>query len=220
MIRGRCDPLSSEQYQVQFTASAELKANRPRRRFDAPLQSERRLSVLVERAVDLLLAELEKRRLGKTTRPAMKAPHATTRAGYVTRSTRREVFERDGEQCTFVDESGRRCECRTFLELDHIEPRARGGSDDPTNLRIRCKWHNALAAEQDFGREHIEKKKAEKTNYPRQRGYEPSLALRALTSMGFRRQQAIHALSIVENRRPGIVPPIESVLRDALVILT
>ncbi len=65
---------------------------------------------------------------------------------------RREVFERDGERCTFVDESGRRCESRTWLELDHRVARALGGADDAANLRVRCRAHNRLAAEQLFGR--------------------------------------------------------------------
>ncbi|WP_394841923.1 hypothetical protein LZC95_33215 [Pendulispora brunnea] len=220
MIRGRCEPLSAERYQVQFTASAELKEKIDRAadlmRHANPSGE---LPVLVERAMDLLLAELEEQRLGKTKRPVARAPRSNTRPGYVTRSVRREVFERDGEQCTFFDEAGRRCECRAFLELDHIEPRARGGSDDATNLRVRCKRHNALAAEHAFGREYIEKKKTENRNHPRQSG-EAEMALLALTAMGFKRQQAMHALGVVEKSRTGLDPSIEHVLREALAILT
>jgi hypothetical protein len=67
------------------------------------------------------------------------------------------VFERDGVQCTFVAENGRRCEARAFLELDHAEPKALGGTNEAENLRVRCRAHNQLWAEQVFGREHIER---------------------------------------------------------------
>ncbi|WP_394841942.1 hypothetical protein LZC95_33310 [Pendulispora brunnea] len=221
MIRGRCEPLSPERYQVQFTASAELKAKIDRAadlmRHANPSGE---LSVILERAIDLLLAELEKQRLGKTKRPVAKAPRSNTRRGYVTRSIRREVFQRDGEQCTFVDDAGRRCECRTFLELDHIEPRARGGSDGATNLRVRCKSHNAYAAERDFGRDYIEKKKAEQKSRPRQRGYEFDAALNALTSMGFNHRRARDALQKLEARWSGTAITLETVLRETLSVLT
>jgi hypothetical protein len=49
---------------------------------------------------------------------------------------RDEVFGRDGEQCTYVAKDGQRCSSRSLLELDHIRPRALGGADDATNLRI------------------------------------------------------------------------------------
>jgi hypothetical protein len=75
----------------------------------------------------------------------------------VTAATRREVFNRDGLQCTFVSATGRRCEARAFLELDHADPRALGGSSDASNLRVRCRAHNQLWAEEVYGREHVER---------------------------------------------------------------
>jgi len=134
------EPLSPERYRVQFTATAELKEKIERAanlmRHTNPSGD---LSVIVKRAIDLLIAELEKQRLGKTKHPAKGSPRKSTRPGYVTRAVRREVFERDGEQCTFIDKAGRRCESRAFLELDHGNPRALGGTDDATNLSIRCR---------------------------------------------------------------------------------
>jgi len=68
------------------------------------------LGGVLERAVDSLVAELEKQRFGKTKRPRKPAdPTGTksTRPGYVTNAVRRELYERDGGQCTFVDESVR-----------------------------------------------------------------------------------------------------------------
>ena len=67
----------------------------------------------------------------------------------------REVFVRDGEQCTFVAPDGRRCCSRRWLELDHIVPRALGGDDSISNLRLRCRAHNQLYAQQCFGTPHM-----------------------------------------------------------------
>ena len=66
-------------------------------------------------------------------------------------ATRRAVLERDGLRCTWVGPDGVRCESRAWLEHDHIVPRGLGGSDDPANIRIRCRPHNHLAAEQAYG---------------------------------------------------------------------
>ncbi|HEY6726565.1 MAG TPA: hypothetical protein VI197_21165, partial [Polyangiaceae bacterium] len=70
-------------------------------------------------------------------------------------SVRREVRERDGLQCAFVDEFGQRCRETRFLELHHELAHALGGRETVGNLRMYCRAHNALAAEQDFGREFI-----------------------------------------------------------------
>ena len=68
-------------------------------------------------------------------------------------AVRREVRDRDGLQCTFVDELGQRCRETRFLELHHEHAHALGGGETARNLTMRCQAHNALAAEQDFGRE-------------------------------------------------------------------
>jgi len=52
-----------------------------------------------------------------------------------------------------VDTRGVRCRATTALELHHERPFARGGPSTAENLRLRCRAHNALAAEQDFGRD-------------------------------------------------------------------
>lgn len=55
---------------------------------------------------------------------------------------RRAVWRRDGGRCRYVGSTGTRCESRVFLELDHIWPRAMGGRDVETNLRLLCRAHN------------------------------------------------------------------------------
>jgi hypothetical protein len=60
--------------------------------------------------------------------------------------------------CEYVDpQSGRRCGSTYQLEIDHIVPKALGGSDDPSNLRCLCKQHNLLEAERTLGRDCMQK---------------------------------------------------------------
>ncbi len=68
---------------------------------------------------------------------------------------RRQVFERDGGSCTWIGHEGRQCGSRHQLELDHIRPFELGGPSTVSNLRLLCKAHNLLHAEQVFGREHM-----------------------------------------------------------------
>jgi hypothetical protein len=71
-------------------------------------------------------------------------------------AVRRAVWKRDGGCCTWTSGDGRRCGSRWQLELDHIRPLAQGGTSTLANLRIRCKGHNMLYAEQVYGREHMD----------------------------------------------------------------
>ena len=62
------------------------------------------------------------------------------------------VFLRDGKQCSHVGSEGR-CPVTHGLEIDHAEPRGKGGSDDLDNLRAYCRLHNQRAAELAYGTE-------------------------------------------------------------------
>jgi hypothetical protein len=67
------------------------------------------------------------------------------------------VLERDGLACNWVDAQGVRCGTRAWLEVDHRQPRGKGGSSEPDNLRLLCRAHNQFAAERAYGRAHIER---------------------------------------------------------------
>ena len=90
---------------------------------------------------------------------ATHAPEAASEIGrppispsrYIPAPVRRQVWERDGGRCTFVDGDGHRCGERPWLELDHIVPFARGGPSTADNLRIACRMHNQHAARRAFG---------------------------------------------------------------------
>ncbi len=80
---------------------------------------------------------------------------------HVPRSVQRLVWSRDGSRCTYVDSRGVRCRETAFLQLHHLEPHACGGAPTADNLALRCHAHNALAAEQDFGRSFVQTKRSE-----------------------------------------------------------
>lgn len=86
--------------------------------------------------------------------PTQQAPRR--RGRQVPAAVKREVFARDDGCCSYTDERGERC-CETrYLEFHHLQPFAHGGEHVATNLTLRCAAHNALAAEEDFGRDFIE----------------------------------------------------------------
>jgi hypothetical protein len=80
-------------------------------------------------------------------------------------AVRRSVFERDENRCAFVDARGVRCRETQRLELHHHEPFARGGPSTAENLSLYCSAHNALAAEQDFGRTSFISKREERAHF-------------------------------------------------------
>jgi hypothetical protein len=79
------------------------------------------------------------------------------RGRHVPAALRRAVFERDERRCTYWSDSGERCRERAHLELHHLVPFARGGEHRLDNVTLRCRAHNVLAAEQDFGRDFVER---------------------------------------------------------------
>jgi 5-methylcytosine-specific restriction endonuclease McrA len=69
-----------------------------------------------------------------------------------------EVWRRDEGQCAFVGSTGRRCGSRHLLQLHHLDPSGKGGPTTAANISLRCRAHNLHAAEQDYGRAHIDRK--------------------------------------------------------------
>lgn len=108
-------------------------------------------------------ASCEARQLAGATSLMDAHPSADTARGhshsrYIPRSVVREVYARDGGQCTFVSRAGKRCCERSFLELHHVVPYAHGGAATAENVRTVCRAHNALFAEHDFGKAFMQSK--------------------------------------------------------------
>ena len=169
--RGVVAPLREDRFKVQFAASAELRDKL--RRAEELLGPVRAgagaggdIAFVVERARDQLIEVLEKKRFAKTSREQRRSQPRKPGTRYVPRQVRREVAERDGRRCTFVDRSGRRCEERRALELHHRHAFARGGEATTANMARLCRSHNALEAEHDFGSEHMERARRSKEAVP------------------------------------------------------
>ncbi len=79
-------------------------------------------------------------------------------------SARQRALERAGYQCEYRGPEGVRCTQRTGLEIDHIEPYAKGGSTSERNLRVLCKSHNLLVAAREYGEAFMRRKLEERKN--------------------------------------------------------
>jgi hypothetical protein len=143
-------PLAPERYRIQFTVGREtyeqLRCVQDLLRHSIPNGDP---AAIFERALELLLADLLKRKLAATDRPRLsRTPVPTSR--HIPAAVKREVWRRDGGQCAFKGEQGR-CTETGFLEFHHVVPFAEGGETTDANLELRCRAHNAYEAEQWFG---------------------------------------------------------------------
>jgi hypothetical protein len=159
--RGRIEPLAEDRMLVKFTASRAL-AEKLELARDLMSHANPRgdLAAIVETAIDLLIQDRMKKKLGQTQRKQRKLRAAKPQ--HVRNETRRAVLERDGLGCNFVNDKGERCGARAFLELDHREPKGKGGSSEAPNVRMLCRAHNQLEAERAYGTEHMEKCRSER----------------------------------------------------------
>jgi hypothetical protein len=81
---------------------------------------------------------------------------ATPASRHVPAAVRRAVWDRDRARCAYLDDRGERCRETSGLEIHHRHAHSLGGLATLGNLELRCRAHNTLAAEQDFGREHMD----------------------------------------------------------------
>ena len=145
-------PLPLESYRLQVTISRpthdKLRLAQGLLRHSVPGGD---LADVLERALDALLAHIEKTRLAIVARPRDTATRPT-RAGsrHIPAHVRRAVWKRDGGRCVFVGAAGR-CGARAFLELHHVTPFSAGGGATVENIELRCRAHNAHEADIYFG---------------------------------------------------------------------
>jgi hypothetical protein len=156
--RSRLEPLSQDRFALQVTISRSLKDELELVR---DLMRHRNPNGDLERilgdAVAALRSKLEKEKLGATARPGSNAcsgPSKATKTSasrHIPSAIKRAIVAKEGLRCSFVGIDGRRCECRAFLEFDHIEPVGLHGSHGEDNVRIFCRAHNQYAAERIYG---------------------------------------------------------------------
>jgi 5-methylcytosine-specific restriction endonuclease McrA len=148
-------PLAPERYKVQFTVSRatyeKLRRAQDLLRHSLPDGDP---AIIFDRALTLLVTELERSKTGATNRPRTARPAASRRANTASRhvpaATKRVVWERDGGRCAFIGPHGR-CPATAFLEYHHVVPFAAGGETSVKNLELRCRAHNQYEADRYFG---------------------------------------------------------------------
>jgi hypothetical protein len=147
--RDAAEPLDAELSRLHVTVSRRL-LEKPEAARDALAHACPGASTaeILERGLDLVLAESEKRK-GLVEKPLTTPRPSATDA--IPAHVKREVWQRAGGRCEFRLESGERCGSAHRLELDHVTPLARGGRSTVENVRVCCRPHNLLAARREFG---------------------------------------------------------------------
>jgi 5-methylcytosine-specific restriction endonuclease McrA len=150
----RVEPTAPARYKVTFTVGAKLRDKLERLR---ALMNSDDLAAVIDEAVTEKLERLESKRYGKTKTPrkGLEETDTSPASRYIPAPVRRAVYARDGGQCSFINEGGRRCTERRHLEFHHIQPYGRGGRHSPENVVLLCRSHNLYLAEREYGKEFI-----------------------------------------------------------------
>lgn len=163
---------------VQFTASAatcdKLRRAQELLRHCVPNGD---IAAVIDRALDLLVHDLEKQKFAATAQPRsgrehrraerdpqgeLRDPDAERRdpdaerrepnpTRHIPAAVKREVWQRDAGRCAFRSRNGVRCTERGQLEFDHIRPFGDGGGGGADNVRLLCRAHNQCEAQRFFG---------------------------------------------------------------------
>jgi 5-methylcytosine-specific restriction endonuclease McrA len=139
-------PLAPDRYKVQFTVGREtydkLRRAQDLMRHAVPNGDP---AVVFDRALTVLLTDLEKAKVASTSRPGHRRP-STAGSRYIPAEVKRAVWKRDGGQCAFKGRRGR-CTETGFLEFHHLRPFAVGGIAEEANIELRCAAHNQYEAD-------------------------------------------------------------------------
>jgi hypothetical protein len=142
-------PLSPGRQQVSLTMSTSTiaKLNHARDLLQHAIPN-RDAGDVIDRALTLLIKDIERKRWGITDRPQ---PSRRTKPGspYVPAAVRRAVWKRDGGRCAFVGKTGHRCTATACLQNHHVDP---GGPSTVENLQLRCAAHNRYEGALVYGR--------------------------------------------------------------------
>ena len=149
--RAEVKPLAPERFKLQLTIShaTHIKLRRIQNllRHSVP---DGDLEIIVDKALTLLLEDIERTKLAATLQPRSRAASRTA-TRHIPAAVKRAVWDRDGGRCAFQGREGR-CQETGLLEFHHVVPYAAGGDTSVENLQLRCRAHNTLEAERWFGR--------------------------------------------------------------------
>jgi len=159
-------PATPEQFNFRFAADRRFKEKLERLAEVLGVENpQKQMAELLERAVDLALDQKDpkrkrERRMDKErkrsfteakSRPDEILKVAPQESRYLSSAVQERVHERAGYQCEYKSPDGRRCTSRTGLEIEHERPFAIFRSHDERFLRVLCRRHNRLRAEQVYG---------------------------------------------------------------------
>ena len=160
LIREKVRPLSESHHHLSLTISSDLLDKLTELK---SLLAHRNPSMDTAKLLEILTEEsLAKHRIKAPKLPPAPAAEAKNKlavTGAVQKRSRnipanikRRIWVRDDGKCTYKDPmTGRSCESKHFLQVDHKVPFAAGGDASEENLRLLCFAHNQLAAVDYFG---------------------------------------------------------------------
>lgn len=103
----------------------------------------------LERPIKRRKAALKKRKTKVNAEPKSKKQLSNNRKS-IPESIRREVFIKHNFECAFTDKNtGHKCSAKRYLEIDHIIPVSKGGTNALANLQLMCSAHNKLKSNSD-----------------------------------------------------------------------
>ena len=145
---------------IQFVADKELMEGIDKlKQLLAHGNPEGRLDLLFKKLVQLGLEKWDPEQRIARRRGKNSFPTSAIKSRHIPAAIRDEVWRRDQGKCQYQDPStGKTCGSWHGVQLDHTKPFARGGSHDPSNLRLLCRRHNLLTARKAFGSRWIDAK--------------------------------------------------------------
>jgi len=154
------------------------------------------ISKVLGHVLRVAIPRLEKSKFAATSKPRMAGRCAGRSHRHIPAHVRRAVWERDGAQCTFVSDHGRRCEARSRLEFDHIHEVSRGGESTVSGIRLRCRAHNQYAAECTFGAGFMSRKRCGAQRVREQIHEQARDLMACLRTLGFRAEEVRRAAAV------------------------
>jgi len=144
-------PLAPERYKLQVTLTRETHHKlRCAQSLSRHLPAAADIGSIIDRALTLLIDDLERRRFARVASPKPGSPNSTPSGRHIPAAVRRAVWQRDGGRCGFIGRSGR-CPETACLEFHHVAPYAAGGTATVDNVQLRCRAHNQYEARLFFG---------------------------------------------------------------------
>ncbi|HKW15250.1 MAG TPA: HNH endonuclease signature motif containing protein, partial [Candidatus Krumholzibacteria bacterium] len=143
---------------VEFTAHEELiqKLDRIRSLASHRLPANASFEQLIDFMADYVIRREDpevrqgRREARDMKREKPQALHMPSNPRQIAAAVHDQVFVRD-KRCSYTGPDGKRCNSTHVLQIDHVQPVARGGASTLDNLRLLCAYHNRLESERLMG---------------------------------------------------------------------